>query len=299
MSPQILALPGNEPFADRLADELGLPRLGAEFRQFPDGESYVRIDEGDDDHVFVVCTLDRPDDKFLRLAFVARLLKERGVRITLVAPYLGYMRQDRAFQDTEAVTAPMFAALVSSLVDGLITVDPHLHRIEHLEQVYTIECVNVHAAPAIAEWIAAHVDAPVLVGPDIESQQWVAAVAAQIDAPYVALQKIRRGDRDVEVSVPHLEAHADRTPVIIDDIISTARTMIETTRHLCALGTKPPVCVGVHAIFAGDAYDALLAAGAGQIVTTTTIHHPSNAIDIVPSVADACRGFLSPPNQPS
>lgn len=294
MNATVLACPGNEQFAGRIAEELGVSQLAVEFRQFPDGESYVRLlDDCAGVDVFVVCTLCDPDDKFVRLAYTSTLLRERGAgRVVLVAPYLGYMRQDRAFHDGEAVTAPMFAKLLSPLFAGLVTVDPHLHRIEHLEDVYEMPCVNVHAAPAIASWIADRVDRPLFVGPDVESKQWVSAVAAEIGAPYVALDKIRRGDRDVEVSVPQLEKYPDRTPVIVDDIISTARTMIETVHHLHDLGAPPPVCVGVHAVFAGDAFAALRGAGAAQVATTTTIAHEASVIDVAGMVSDGCRAIL-------
>lgn len=289
MTRLVLAAPGNAAFASALTAQLGATALAAEFRRFPDEESYVRVD-GDCDgaDVLLVATLHQPDPQFLTLVYAAEALRARGARhVTLVAPYLAYMRQDTMFREGEAVTAPIFARLVSQAFDRLITVDPHLHRIENLEDVYEIPAVNVHAAPALAEWIAARVDAPLLVGPDSESKQWVSAVAQEIDAPYVALEKVRRGDRNVEVSVPHLDQHRGCTPVIIDDIISTARTMIETVRHLTRLGTKPPICVGVHGIFVGDAHAALLAAGAGQIATTNSIPHFSNAIDLAPLVARA------------
>jgi ribose-phosphate pyrophosphokinase len=60
---------------------------------------------------------------------------------------------------------------------------------------------------------------------------------------------VRHGDRDVEVSVPDVDIYKDATPILVDDIISTARTMIETVQHLKKAGMKPPICVGIHAVF--------------------------------------------------
>jgi ribose-phosphate pyrophosphokinase len=133
----------------------------------------------------------------------------------------------------------------------------------------------------------------VLIGPDSESEQWVADVARRAHAPHVVLQKIRRGDRDVEVSVPQVERWRDHTPVLVDDIVSTARTMIEAVKHLQRIGLAAPVCVGVHAVLAGRAFEDLLAAGAARVVTTNSIVHRSNALDIAPEVADAVRGLLA------
>lgn len=98
--------------------------------------------------------------------------------------------------------------------------------------------------------------------------------------PYTVLQKIRRGDRDVEVSVPDAAQLWGMMPVLVDDIVSTARTMIAATSHLHAAGLVPPVCIAVHALFSGDANAALQAAGTEQIVSCNTVAHPSNAIDL-------------------
>ncbi len=271
--------------------------IGA-LRHFPDGESYVRIDAPvADREVILLCTLDRPDDKLLSLLFAAGTAKELGaVRVGLVAPYLAYMRQDRRFQAGEAVTSVHFARLLSASVDWLVTVDPHLHRRSGLDEIYSIPARVVHAAPIVSAWILQHVAAPVLVGPDAESEQWVAAVADAVGAPYVVLRKIRRGDREVEVSVPEVERWRARTPVLVDDIISTARTMTETVGHLKRVGLAPPVCIGVHAVFAGTAHADLAAAGAARIVTCNTIAHESNTIDVSDPLAEAVRemGLVRP-----
>jgi ribose-phosphate pyrophosphokinase len=258
-------------------------------RQFPDGESYVRLSapcEARD--VIVVASLDRPNPKVLPLLFLADLAHELGARrVLLVAPYLAYMRQDTRFKPGEAVTSRSFAKLLSGRIDGLVTIDPHLHRYQALADLYSVPAQVIHAAPLIAEWIQAEIERPLLVGPDSESEQWVADVAARASAPYVVLEKTRRGDRDVEVSIPDVERWRDRRPVLVDDIISTARTMIETVRHLKRADLPAPICVGVHAVFAGDAYRALSGAGAERIVTTNAIAHESNGIDVSGAVATA------------
>jgi ribose-phosphate pyrophosphokinase len=154
-----------------------------------------------------------------------------------------------------------------------VTVDPHLHRYHYLSEVYRIPTRVVPAAPAIAAWISAHVTRPMLVGPDAESAQWVAQVAAGAGCPYTVLSKVRSGDREVAVSAADAAALHGYTPVLVDDIISTARTMMAAVRQLQAAGLPPPVCIGVHALFAGDAYEALQAAGPARIVTCDTVPH--------------------------
>jgi ribose-phosphate pyrophosphokinase len=287
----VLALPGSESLGRRIG-ELGQIPIGAvESRRFPDCESYVRIDaECTQKSIVLVCTLDRPDDKLLPLVFLADAVRELGAsRVGLVAPYLAYLRQDRRFHRGEAVTSRTFAGLLSRYVDWLVTIDPHLHRYGSLSQIYSVPNRIVHAAPALAQWIAAHADRPLLVGPDEESEQWVSDVASRAGAPYVVLRKTRRGDSIVEISAPDVGAYRANTPVVLDDIVSSARTMVETVKSLVAAGLTAPVCVGVHALFSKDAEQALRAAGAAQVATTNSVPHATNRIDIVPLLIPAVR----------
>lgn len=296
MKPVLLALAGNESLAQVLAQRLDAELGRCTLRRFPDGESYLRIETALAGRtVILAATLDRPDDKLLPLLFAAGTAKELGAeRVGLVAPYLAYMRQDRRFQSGEALTSAHFARLLSTSVDWLVTVDPHLHRRSSLGEIYSIPTSVMHAAVLVSDWIRQHVAAPLVVGPDAESDQWVTAVANAAGAPYVVLQKIRRGDREVEVSVPDVERWRTRTPVLVDDIISTARTMIETAGHLHRAGLAPPVCIGVHAVFAGDAYESLRV-GAARVVTCNTILHTSNAIDVSDLLVTGVRTMLASP----
>jgi ribose-phosphate pyrophosphokinase len=291
----VLSVPGSESSAERLRTRLDAEAGTATVRQFPDGELYVRIDSpvaGRD--VVLVCGLDRPKDKILPFLFLAATARDLGARtVGLVAPYLSFMRQDSRFHPGEGITSTYFAGLVSSAVDWLVTVDPHLHRWSSLAEIYKIPTEVVHAAPSIAGWVAKHVPSPVLIGPDAESEQWVAAVAERIGAPYQVLEKTRRGDRDVSVTPPDPARCDGHTPVLVDDIISTGRTMIETLHHLRGHGVREPICVGVHAVFADRAHDELLAAGAARVVTCNTIEHHSNRICVADALADGVRARLA------
>jgi ribose-phosphate pyrophosphokinase len=293
MTPVVVPLPGSEALAGRLRAALRARRGIVESRHFPDGETYLRLRTVVRGRpVVVAANLDRPDAKFLALEFLARLARDLGAtRIGLVAPYLPYMRQDKRFKPGEAVTSNYFATLVSRSFDWMVTVDPHLHRRTALSQIYTIPAEAVHAAPLISQWIHDHVRAPLVIGPDIESSQWVAAVASDADAPYRILTKHRYGDRRVKVSSPRAAVQSG-TPVIVDDILSTARTMIEAVRNVRSGTGKAPYCVAIHGIFADDADRALKRAGARGVVTCNTVPHPSNRIDVSPLLADAARRFL-------
>ncbi len=292
MKPLLLTWPGNEPLGASLQTALDAEPVAFSTRRFPDGETYLRLDTDVRQRaVVVLATLRDPDPRFLPLAFASDALRDLGARsVGLVAPYLAYMRQDRRFAAGEALTSATFARLVSSHFDWLVTVDPHLHRRKSLAEIYSIPAAVVHAAPLLADWVRDNVPEPLLVGPDAESEQWVRAVAAAVPCPHLVLEKTRRGDRDVSVSaVPAQEMYAGRTAILIDDIISSARTMIETVRQWKGSGMPGPVCLAVHGVFAAQAYESLLAAGASRIVTTNSIPHESNRIDLAALVADQAR----------
>lgn len=284
----IFPLPGNETMASDLSTQLGAEIGVLETRRFPDSETYLRLvsDVSGKDILFV-CTLARPDDQFLRLVFAARAAKELGAKsLTLVAPYLAYMRQDTRFNPGEAVTSDYFAALLSKEFDRLITIDPHLHRHHALSEIYTIPATVLHATPLLIEWIRGNVKSPYIIGPDIESEQWIKGVAESIHAPYVVLRKERRGDRNVKIAVPELEGGQEHTPVLIDDIVASGRTMIEVSEGLLKKGYAKPVCVVVHALFAEDAF-AKLSELAAMIVSTDTVPHASNRISVATLLAKA------------
>jgi ribose-phosphate pyrophosphokinase len=285
--PLFFSLPGNEVFADRLAAAVDGEHGLLSLRDFPDGESYVRVDTdpaGRD--VMLVATLRHPNDETLPLLFLADAVRELGaLRVGLIAPYLAYMRQDMRFRDGEAVTSRSYARLISRTVDSLLTVDPHLHRVTRLRELYSIPATAIHVAIEIGHWIAANVRSPLIIGPDQESRQWVEGIAAAACAPSTVLTKTRRGDVDVVESALDTGEHRACTPVLVDDIIATGQTMVTAIRHLREQGRAAAECVGVHAVFAEGAYAALKASGAARVVTTNTISHPSNCIDVAPAVA--------------
>jgi ribose-phosphate pyrophosphokinase len=222
----------------------------------------------------------------MMLYFASCIARELGARrVGLVAPYLAYMRQDAAFNPGECATTGPFGKLLSSMVNWMVTVDPHLHRHHDLAEIYTIPTRVVPAAPAIGRWLAANVPQPLVIGPDSESEQWAGAVARSAGCAFTVLQKVRHGDHEVEVSAPATQQWAGHTPILVDDIASTARTMIAAVENILAAGLPAPVCVAIHPVFAGDAYALLQAAGVARVVSCNTIIHASNGIDVVEALA--------------
>ena len=296
--PLVFVLPGNQVFGERLALAMNAELGELSMRAFPDCETYVRLETDPAGRsVTLVDTLASPNEKLAPLLLVAGAARQLGASsVGLVAPYLAYMRQDAAFHPGEAVAARIMADVLSSSIDWLVTVDPHLHRIHSLSDIYRIPATAAHAAEAIGAWIRDNVSHPFIIGPDSESQPWASAIARAGDAPFVILEKVRRGDEDVRVAPPDTSKLAEHTPVIVDDIISSGRTMLavlELLRKDARRALRPAICVAVHALFHQGAYDLLRASGAARVITTNSVPHASNCIDIVPTVAEAMRTSIA------
>lgn len=290
----VAALPAGAALGTALARSLRCDFTELALHRFPDGEALVRFDaplEGR--RVVLAASLNQPDATTLPLLFAADAARELGAQqVGLVAPYLAYMRQDKRFKPGEAVTSRSYARLLSDAVDFLVTVDPHLHRWHSLDQIYTVPTRVVAAAPLIARWLVRHVRQPLLVGPDAESEQWVAEVARLVNAPWTVMAKTRRGDRDVGVKLAARGPWPGHTPVLLDDIVSTGHTLVAAAAALAKTGLPPPVCVVVHALFDAQALQRLHDAGVARVVSCDTIAHPTNAIRLAVPLAGAVRDVL-------
>lgn len=287
MKPVVIAMPDNEALASGIAGGIGAELGELAHRKFPDGETYLRFDTDVKlRNVIVCCTLNDPDRKSLSLLLAAAALRDLGAaKIGLVAPYLGYMRQDRRFKDGEAVTSTAFARLISSFFDWLVTVDPHLHRHKSLDEIYTIPSVVGHATPVLLGYLHKRPGNLFFVGPDEESEQWVASLARDARIPHVTLRKTRFGDRDVAVEFPDLAPFSGRMPVLVDDVISSGRTMEVASAELRRRGFAAPVCLATHGVLADGALARLVAAGA-TVITTNTIPGPTATLDIRPLLSE-------------
>lgn len=293
MKPLLISIFSNKEFTNKICNQLPAEEAKITLRQFPDHETYFQLQTPcKNRNIIVLADLHNPNIKIAPLIFISETLKDLGAKnIGLVSPYLPYMRQDKRFKDGEAITSKYFAKFISSHFDFLVTVDPHLHRYNSLNEIYSIPSKVVHAAPAVSQWIKQHIKSPLLIGPDIESEQWVSEIARNSKIPHIILNKIRHDDYNVEISLPDIKKWKNHTPVLVDDIISTGQTMIETIHHLKTLKLAPPICIGVHGLFSNDAYKKLIDAGANEVITCNSIFHNSNQIDLSSLIVDAIKSI--------
>jgi ribose-phosphate pyrophosphokinase len=284
----LISFPGNEVLGNKLLESGHFEKAAFELRSFPDAETYFRISSDvKNKAVSILCSLDKPNEKAMPLFFIAQTLKQLGASsVELIAPYLAYMRQDELFHPGESVAARHFGTFLTGCFDRLITIDPHLHRIKDMKEIFPFQSTVLHSASLIAAWIAEHVPDSVLIGPDGESKQWVEEVASVAGCPFVIATKHRLGDRKVEVSLPLMDGFQDKIPVLVDDIISTGHTMMEIIKCLRGKNMPAAVCIGIHSVFTPGAFEELTATGS-RILTCNTIEHVSNKIDISSALLEA------------
>ena len=227
--------------ATQIANAAGMALACISRHRFPDGELKLRLPDTLSPRVTLLRSLHQPNEKLLELLLVARTARTLGAKhLTLVAPYLAYMRQDIAFQPGEAVSQRIVGGFLADLFDAVITVDPHLHRISTLQEAIPApHAIVLSGAPLLADWIALQRKHPLLIGPDEESAQWIAQAAKRHGFDFAVCQKIRHGDRSVEATLPHADI-AGRAVVLLDDIASSGCKWVTSRSTVPAFCTPTP-----------------------------------------------------------
>jgi ribose-phosphate pyrophosphokinase len=274
--------------ACRFAETAGFASAVVDRHRFPDGELKLRLPASLPAKVIVYRSLIHPNEKLIELLFVAQTARQLGASdLTLIAPYLAYMRQDIAFHEGEVVSQKIIGRFLAQIFDGLVTIDPHLHRVSTLEEASPVKrAITLSGAPLLGDYIAQKIPDAFLLGPDSESAQWIASAAKKHGFDHAACEKIRRGDKDVQVQLPAVDLK-DRRVVILDDVASSGRTLAKATRAAIEAGASSVDVAVTHALFADDALQVIREAGVRNIWSTDCIAHESNVVSIAATLAEA------------
>ena len=281
-----------ETQAQRLAEVLGLSYARIRVHYFPDGECKVTLPEKLPAHVVFCRSLDHPNHKLIECLLAATTARRLGAqRLTLVAPYLCYMRQDKAFVAGESVSQPIIGRFLAELFDDVITVDPHLHRTHNLaDAVPATHAVALSATDIMRDFLHTR-DNTILLGPDSESEQWVRSLAEAGGLAYGVANKQRLGDRDIHITLPDLDL-AGKAIVLVDDVISSGETIAIAAQACLAKGANRVDVLVTHPLFAKGAIERLQLAGVGEIWSTGSISHSSNCIDLSNLLAEAVQTII-------
>ncbi|MBS3114467.1 ribose-phosphate diphosphokinase [Candidatus Woesearchaeota archaeon] len=262
--------------------------------KFPDHELRIRfeVDLKNKNVVLVQSFYGNVSDCIIEIILAAKTAKELGARrVMLIAPYFPYMRQDKRFHKGEAVSQHIIADLIDKYFDAVYLMDPHLHRKNKLENVFKIKSKKLTANSLIADYIKKHIKNPVIIGPDEESYKWAKNVAEMLNVESGILKKKRYSPYHVEVKLNKKIDLKDKNVVIVDDIVSTGHTILETAKILKKLGAKNIYCICAHGIFVNDAFKKLNKAGV-KVVSTNTIPNKAAKIEVSGVIASSLKQFL-------
>jgi ribose-phosphate pyrophosphokinase len=284
----VLGFPDYELQARRLSERLLVPYKQVEIHRFPDGESKVTLPASLPDKVIFCRSLNAPNEKLIEMLLAAKTARQLGAKqLTLVAPYLCYMRQDVAFHDGEAVSQVIIGQLLADCFDQVIALDPHLHRTLTLAgAVPAKKSIALTASGLIGKFLLENTPGAFVLGPDAESLQWVQAVASPGGFDFAVCDKIRASDRDVQVHLPDVYLKG-RHVVLVDDMASTGHTIIAATRQCLSVGAKRVDVFVSHALFVEGAMEKMKQAGVSDIWSTDSIGHAGNMVQLATLFAGA------------
>jgi ribose-phosphate pyrophosphokinase len=274
----------SQSLAAELAAVTDLDLAAVEFDRFPDGEVQAAVPGFDADHAVVVAATTT-SDAHLELLQLQDAIREAGAsEVTTVLPYMGYARQDRAFQDGEPVSARAVARAVSTGTDRVLTVNPHETAVCDF---FDVPAEPVDAAGRLADPLPANLSDPLFLSPD-EGAIDLAATTRDAygtgETDY--FEKTRdydTGDVTVEPSDTAVEG---RDVVLVDDIVATGSTMAESIGVLTDRDAERVFVTCVHPLLAENAVTKLQRAGVAAIYGTDTIERPVSTVSAAPAIAD-------------
>ncbi len=271
----------NKPLASDIALHLDIPLSPVEIFVFPDGERRVRIEENvvEEDVIIVQSTSTPVDHNYMELFFLIDSAKRSGAKsVIVVMPYFGYQRQDHVFRDGEAVSLDVVIKMLEALqVDRVVSFD--LHSIK-IPQLFHIPLLHLSALPlfaCVAEKSHWTKQDTCLVSPDLGGLRRIDQMSTLLDdmghLVTVKDRDLNTGDiviNKIEGDVKLLKKRA----VIVDDIISSGKTIIKSAQLLAKNGVEELYVFATHAIFSDHAHARLQESPVTKVFVTDSVFIP-------------------------
>ena len=290
MSLLIATFPETHEIGKRVAHGLRAEHTKIFVEDFPDSEFHLKLKENPRDKTVVIINsiAKDPDRKLIETILAGGVAKDYGAKkVILVATYMPYLRQDKHFENYDSFSSKYIMGLLSQF-DKIIAIDPHLHRIKQLNKL-SRKAESITTNSLIAAYIKKRFKRDfTIVGPDEESAQWSQKIATLLKKKVVILHKTRLSGTRIKQKEIKSKAFANNV-ILIDDIISTGKTLSGALQMAKHQGAKKLVCIGIHGMLVNGA-DTLLRKHA-ELITTNTIPNKYAKIDIAPLIVDTLKKY--------
>ena len=281
----------NLPLARAIASSIGINLGQCTVSSFPDGETFVKIEEnvrGED--VFVVQSTSPPTNHHLMEMFIMMdaLRRASALRITAVLPFYGYARQDRKDQPRVPITAKLVAnLLVAAGASRVLTMDLHAQQIQGF---FDIPVDHLYAAPVMYEYLKKkRLKDLVVVSPDVGGLKMAHAYSQVLEAGLAIVAKRRKSASEVE-SMAIIGEIRGKNVLMVDDLTETAGTISAAAVLLHRRGARRIFACVSHAILNDLGIARLRKSNIDEVITTDTVLRP--AIDGVRITTLSVAGLL-------
>jgi ribose-phosphate pyrophosphokinase len=289
--------PASQMLGVRIAKELGIECINTEFKTFPDGENYVRINIEDETilagkKVIIVQSTgpnaagDQNSRLFELFMIIDSVKRMAPAKIVVVIPYLAYARQDKLFRPGESQFANVVIGIINSLgIDELYVVDVHAPL---LVNECLCKAVNIDSMKILADYIKSQgANDIVVVSPDKGAIERSKAFAKHFgeNVPVEHFEK-ERNVKTGEITMKGILNLKNKDVVIADDIIATGGTMATAIKLSKDSGAKRVYAVATHALLLEQAKYRILKAGADDIIGTDSIDNEAAKVSLAKTIAD-------------
>jgi ribose-phosphate pyrophosphokinase len=265
----------NISLAQSICDSIGVPLGKCTVSTFPDGETFVKIDEnvrGQD--IFIVQSTSPPANQHLMEMFIMMdaFRRASASRITAVMPFYGYARQDRKDQPRVAITAKLVAnLLVAAGANRVLTMDLHAQQIQGF---FDIPVDHLYAAPVIYEYLLKkNLENLVVVSPDVGGIKMAYAYAQRLDAELAIVAKRRKSPTETEATAV-IGDIAGRNVLLVDDLTETAGTLTSAAALLKSRGAEKIIACVSHALLTDLGVERIKNSPIDELITTDTVLRP-------------------------
>ena len=273
-----------------LAQQLSLDFILIEDRVFSDGEVLPRLTKEEKINKAILIFQKKQKENInaylIKYFLLLRKVKELAQEIICIMPYFPYARQDSVFQEGESLSSLYISELIEKDADVFITCNMHEHR-KKIGDLFKISCHNVFLFQDLAEEFK---DFPhnnsVVVGPDKESEAFVDDFCKRFSAQKVVFQKTRNVKTgEISFTFDNNCDFAGKDVIIVDDIVSTGRTILQAAEIVKELKAKTISFAFIHSIFGDKAIEQLNKINPKKIVFTNTLESSRFSVDIVKPLA--------------